>query len=151
MWQCVADLRNDKTDMITRLTHTFIYVLNLDSAIDFYTKKLGFKIHADLVVNGDRWVTLHLPEQPGMEILLVVVVEGMIFKANQVKQMTQLISAQTLSYGVFECADVRAFYEEKKMLGVEFCIDPYHNPELDVFEAAFFDDSGNWFRVTEPR
>ena len=30
--------------MITRLTHTFIYVLNLDRAIDFYTKKLGLKI-----------------------------------------------------------------------------------------------------------
>lgn len=137
--------------MITRLSHTFIYVLNLDSAISFYTRKLGFKIHADLIVNGDRWVTLHLPEQPELEILLVVVEEGMIFKANQVKEMSKLIKAQTLSFGVFECKDVRAFYEEKKLLGVEFCIEPYHNAELDVFEAAFFDDSGNWFRVTERR
>lgn len=137
--------------MITRITHTFIYVLDLESAIDFYTSKLGFTLHADLVVNGDRWVTLHLTEQPELEILLVVVEEGMIFKINQVKQMTRLIKEQTLSFGVFGCKDVRAFYEEMRLKGVEFCIEPYYNKELDVFEAAFFDDSGNWFRITEPR
>lgn len=135
--------------MITRLTHSFVYVLDLNRAVDFYTNKLGLSIHVDTIVNGDRWVTLNAAEQPGLEILLVVVEEGMIFKNNQVKQMHSLITGNTLSYGVFECPDVRAAYEEMKMKGVEFCIEPYHNPELDVFEAAFFDDSGNWFRLTE--
>lgn len=137
--------------MITRLTHSFIYVLDLDRAIDFYTNKLGLKIRVDLVVNGDRWVTLALPEQPGLEILLIVVEEGMIFKSNQVKQMQQLIGQQTFSFGVFECERLLATYEEWKAKGVTFCIDPYQNPELDEYEAAFFDDSGNWFRLTEKK
>lgn len=135
--------------MITRLTHTFIYVLDLDSAIDFYTTKLGLKIHTDIIVNGDRWVTLCLPEQENLEILLIVVEEGMIFKSNQVKRMQQLVDSKTLSFGVFECQNLPAMYEELKVKGVEFFITPYQNPELDKYEAAFFDDSGNWFRLTE--
>jgi len=135
--------------MITRLTHNFIYVLKLDSAIDFYTHKLGLSIHKDIIVNGERWVTLELPEQPGLELLLVVVEESMIFKSNQVKQMQSLISEQTLSFGVFECKDLLATYDDLKSKGVNFCIDPYQNSELDKFEAVFFDDSGNWFRLTQ--
>jgi catechol 2,3-dioxygenase-like lactoylglutathione lyase family enzyme len=135
--------------MITRLTHSFIYVLQLDRAIDFYTQKLGLKIHTDIIVNGERWVTLITPEQKALEILLVVVEEGMIFKSNQVKQMQQLVKEQTLSFGVFECVNLLAMYEELKAKGVEFCIEPYQNGELNEYEAAFFDDSGNWFRLTE--
>jgi catechol 2,3-dioxygenase-like lactoylglutathione lyase family enzyme len=137
--------------MITRLTHSFIYVLDLDRAIDFYTNKLGLKIHTDIVVNSDRWVTLSLPEQNNLELLLIVVDEGMIFKSNQVKQMQQLMQQQTLSFGVFECQNLLAMYEELKAKDVEFCIEPYQNSELDEYEAAFFDDSGNWFRLTEKK
>ena len=137
--------------MITKLTHSFIYVLKLDSAINFYTYTLGLKIHTDIVVNGERWVTLALPEQPELELLLVVVDEGMIFKSNQVKQMQLLIKEQTLSFGVFECQNLLATYEELKMKGVTFCIEPYRNSELDEYEAAFFDDSGNWFRLTQKK
>lgn len=131
------------------MTHCFIYVLNLDSAINFYTTKLGLKIKQDITVNGERWVTLTATQQSELEILLVVVGEGMIFKSNQVKQMQNLIAEQTLSFGVFECDNLLTTYEEWLAKGVEFCIDPYKNPELDKYEAAFFDDSGNWFRITE--
>jgi len=135
--------------MITGLTHTFIYVLDLDRAVEFYTNKLDLTIHTDVTVNGERWVTLNTADQPLLQILLVVVDEGMIFKTNQVKKMQQLIQENTLSFGVFECTNLLATYEELKAKGVEFCIEPYQNPELNKYEAAFFDDSGNWFRLTE--
>ncbi|HEY5825609.1 MAG TPA: VOC family protein, partial [Cyclobacteriaceae bacterium] len=67
--------------MITKLTHSFIYVLDLERAINFYTRKLGLTIHTDIIVNGDKWVTLCAPEQPDFQILLIVVEEGMIFKS----------------------------------------------------------------------
>lgn len=137
--------------MITRLTHSFIYVLNLERAIDFYTNKLGLNIHTDIIVNGDRWVTLSLPKQADFQILLVVAEENMIFKNNQVKLMQQLIQRQALSFGVFECQNLLAMYEELKAKGVEFFIEPYQNPELDEYEAVFLDDSGNWFRLTEKK
>jgi catechol 2,3-dioxygenase-like lactoylglutathione lyase family enzyme len=33
--------------MITKVTHWGIYVLDQDSAYDFYVNKLGFKVHTD--------------------------------------------------------------------------------------------------------
>ena len=33
--------------MITRLNHVSIFVLDQDSAYDFYVNKLGFKVHTD--------------------------------------------------------------------------------------------------------
>ena len=137
--------------MIKKLTHSFIYVLDLENAINFYTNKLGLTIHTNIIVNGDRWVTLNTPEQTDLQILLVVVDEGMIFKSNQIKQMQELIKKQTLSFGAFECVNLLTTYEELKAKGVEFCIEPYQNNELKEYEAAFFDDSGNWFRLTERR
>jgi catechol 2,3-dioxygenase-like lactoylglutathione lyase family enzyme len=39
--------------MIKKLTHSFIYVLDLESAINFYTNKLGLTIDTNIIVNGD--------------------------------------------------------------------------------------------------
>gem|GEM_PF-1973081 len=44
--------------MITKLTHVCVYVLNQQSAYDFYVNKLGFKVHTDAPMGpGNRWLT----------------------------------------------------------------------------------------------
>lgn len=137
--------------MITKMSHSLIYVLDLERAHAFYTGVLGFKIHTDAIVNGQRWITISPPEQTDFQILLVPVDEGMIFKTHQAKKMQQLVSEETLSFGVFECVNLLATYEELKTKGVRFCFEPYQNGDLDEYEAAFFDDSGNWFRLTQKK
>jgi catechol 2,3-dioxygenase-like lactoylglutathione lyase family enzyme len=77
--------------MITRLTHTFIYVLDLERAVDFYTKKLGFIPHTDILVLGERWVTVTPPLQTELQILLVPAQQSMIFETQQALWMQQLI------------------------------------------------------------
>jgi catechol 2,3-dioxygenase-like lactoylglutathione lyase family enzyme len=55
--------------MITKVTHMCVYVLNQDSAYDFYVNKLGFKVHTDAPMGpGARWLTVTPPEQPELEI-----------------------------------------------------------------------------------
>ena len=72
--------------MITKLTHTCVYVLNQDSAYEFYVNKLGFKVHTDAPMSpGNRWLTVTPPEQPGLEITLFLVIEGGIFTKETVK------------------------------------------------------------------
>ena len=66
--------------MITKLSHTSIYVLDQNSAHDFYVNKLGFKVHTDAPMGPDeRWLTLTAPEQGDMEITLMEVSEGRKF------------------------------------------------------------------------
>jgi catechol 2,3-dioxygenase-like lactoylglutathione lyase family enzyme len=132
--------------MISKLSHASFYVLNQDSAYDFYVNKLGFKVHTDAPMGpGMRWLTVCPPDQPELEITLMQVVEGQMFSAESAKAMRDLIKNGTFGYGVFECKDVFATYEELKAKGVEFKKEP--TKEFYGIEALFKDDSGNWFSL----
>jgi catechol 2,3-dioxygenase-like lactoylglutathione lyase family enzyme len=134
--------------MITRLNHATIYVLDQDSAYDFYVNKLGFKVHTDAPMGpGNRWLTVTPPDQPDLEIVLMAVQEGMAFKGDTVKQMRELIKKGAFGFGVWGCKDLNATYEELKAKGVEFTKPP--TKEFYAYEALFKDDSGNWFSLTE--
>ena len=57
--------------MVTKLSHTSIYVNDQDKAYDFYVNKLGFKVNTDAKMeNGFRWLTVNPPEQPDLEVVL---------------------------------------------------------------------------------
>ncbi|MFI5161511.1 MAG: VOC family protein [Sphingobacteriales bacterium] len=132
--------------MITKLNHMSLFVLNQDSAYDFYVNKLGFKVHTDAPMGpGMRWLTVCPPEQPDLEISLMAIDEGMMFNKEAAKAMRDLVSKGTFGFGVFECNDLLATYEELKLKGVEFTKEP--TQEFYGFEALFKDDSGNWFSL----
>jgi catechol 2,3-dioxygenase-like lactoylglutathione lyase family enzyme len=135
--------------MIAKLTHVCVYVLNQDSAFDFYTNKLGFKVKIDVPMGpGARWLTVTPPEQPELEITLFpVAVSGHIFTEETVKAMKELIGRGTFGPGVFICKDIYATYEELKNKGVEFLKPP--TKEFYGTETVFKDDSGNWFSLQQ--
>jgi len=132
--------------MITRLNHVSIFVLNQDSAYDFYVNKLGFKVHTDAPMGpGARWLTVTPPEQPDLEIALMAISEGMMFTKESAGAMRNLVAGGTFGFGGFECNGLLATYEELKAKGVEFTKAP--TQEFYGFEALFKDDSGNWFSL----
>lgn len=132
--------------MISKLSHTSIFVLDQENARDFYVNKLGFKVHTDAEMGEDmRWLTVTPPEQPDLEITLVPVKEGMMFTKESAKQMRNLVRSGTFGFAVFECKDIYATYEELKAKGVEFKKPP--TEEFYGTEALFKDDSGNWFSL----
>src|SRR6266496_3484974 len=104
--------------MILKMTHVTVYVLNQESAYDFYTNKLGFKVKIDVPMGKDaRWLTVTPPEQPELEITLFPIIIGAMFNEETVKSMTELISTGKLGPGVFTCKDIYATYEELKSKG----------------------------------
>lgn len=132
--------------MITKLSHLTIYVLNQDSALDFYTNKLGFKVVTDVPMGPDsRWLTVSPPEQPDIEMVLFPIIIGKMFPKETANTITELIKKGTFGCGVFECNDIYATYEELKAKGVEFMKAP--KEEFYGTEALFKDDSGNWFSL----
>ena len=64
--------------MITRLSHTSVFVLDQDSAKAFYIEKLGFEERFDIVMGEDfegagagfRWLTVGPRDQPDLQIIL---------------------------------------------------------------------------------
>lgn len=136
--------------MITKLNHVSVFVLNQDSAFEFYVNKLGFKVHTDAPMGpGMRWLTVCPPEQLDLEISLMSIAEGMMFTKESAEQMRDLVSKGTFGFGVFECNDLLATYEELKAKGVEFKKPP--TKEFYGFEALLKDDSGNWFSLGQKK
>ena len=132
--------------MITKLNHVSVFVLDQDSAYDFYVNKLGFTVHTDASMGpGKRWLKVTPPEQPDVEISLMAIDEGMMFKGEAAKTMRELVANGTFGFGVFECNDLNATYEELSAKGVKFTKPP--TKEFYGYEALFKDDSGNWFSL----
>jgi catechol 2,3-dioxygenase-like lactoylglutathione lyase family enzyme len=133
--------------MITKMTHVNIYVLNQESALDFYTNKFGLKIITDVPMSKDtRWLTVGTPEQPGFEINLTPITEE-LFSKETAEALRELVKKGTFGVGIFTCNDIFATYEELKAKGVEFTKPP--KKEFYGTEALFKDDSGNWFSLAQ--
>jgi catechol 2,3-dioxygenase-like lactoylglutathione lyase family enzyme len=136
--------------MITKLNHVSIFVLDQDRAHDFYVNKLGFAVNTDASMGpGKRWLTVNPPEQPELEISLMAVDAGMMFNETSAAAMSELVRSGTFGFGVFECNDLNATYEELSAKGVEFKKPP--TTEFYGYEAVFKDDSGNWFSLGEKK
>lgn len=55
--------------MITKITHITLFVHDQNDALNFY-KKLGFQVHTDAQFGETRWLTVNLPEQKDVELVL---------------------------------------------------------------------------------
>lgn len=134
--------------MITRLSHASIYVLDQERAADFYVNKLGFEQRMKIPIGGDAfWITVSPKNQPELEITLMPILKGEMFDAAAADQLAELVKKGTFGFGVFECKDIYATYQELSEKGVEFTKKP--TQEFYGIEAMFKDDSGNWFSLTQ--
>ncbi len=134
--------------MIKSLSHVAIFVLDQDSAKEFYVDKLGFKVNTDASYGeGARWLTVSPPDQPNLEISLMKVQAGQMFDEESAEMMRKLVKGGKLGAGVFETDDCRKTFEELKAKGVQFKSEP--EDQFYGVEAIMVDDSGNWFSLTE--
>jgi len=56
--------------MYTGINISHIFVLDQDTALDFYVNKLGMVVNQDLDLGFMRWLTVSVPGQPEREVLL---------------------------------------------------------------------------------
>lgn len=136
--------------MITKLSHTTIYVLNYDQALEFYTHKLGFEVRNDIKMDdGFRWLTVGPKSQPDLELVLYEPKAMGSLDEDSVKHLRALLEKGVIGGGVFATDDCQKTYEELKRKGVEFLQAPKDNPY--GIEAIFKDTTGNWFSLTQPK
>src|SRR3954447_2020900 len=132
--------------MITRLSHTTIYVEDQDRAKAFYTEVLGLEVRSDESLDGVRWLTVGPAGQPDVSILLAVRAPPM-FSPEDAAVVRGLIAKGALGGGVFATDDCRGTAAALREQGVAFLQEPTDRPY--GVEAVFRDDSGNWFSLTE--
>lgn len=129
--------------MITKLSHSSIYVLDQQSARDFYVNQLGFAEKMNVPMGeGVFWITVAPKNQSDFEITLMPMPEG-----EMGEKLAELVKSGTFGFGVFECEDIYATFQELKEKGVSFTKEP--TQEFYGIEAMLKDDSGNWFSLVQ--
>ena len=135
--------------MLKAITHTQIWVLDQDEALDFYVGKLGFEVRDDVDLGFMRWLTINLPGEPEREILLEVPKAGPYLDEETAQQIRDLLSKGAVGVAmIVRTDDCRATYEELRAKGVEFTEEPVER--FYGTDCAFRDPFGNHIRMTEP-
>jgi predicted enzyme related to lactoylglutathione lyase len=135
--------------MITGLGVATVWVLDQDSAKDFFVTKLGLELRRDMTLGegGMRWVTVGAKDQPELQLTLMVPGPP-AHDPESTAQLRALVSKGVLGAGAFTTDDCHATYRELSGRGVQFIQEPQDRPY--GIEAIFRDDSGNWFSLTQP-
>jgi catechol 2,3-dioxygenase-like lactoylglutathione lyase family enzyme len=91
--------------MIMGMSFVSVWVLNQDSAKDFYTKKLGCELTTDFTLdNGMRWLTVRPQGSTGQELLLMDPAHSML-DGPTAEQVRALVAKGALSPGVMATSD----------------------------------------------
>ena len=134
--------------MITNISLTTVYCLDQDKARDFYVDVLGFEARTDATAGEDfRWVTVVHPNQPELEVTLMLPGPPLDPKAADfVRRQLEKGQMGGLGLAVDDCHKT---YEELTEKGVEFLQEPADRPY--GVEAVMRDNSGNWLVLVEPK
>ena len=140
--------------MISRMSHTSVFVLDQDSAKAFYTETLGLEERFDIVIGdefegeggGFRWLTVGPKEQPDLQIILSSCDMGRSPEAAA--QLRALVASGAMGVGVMQTEDCNTTYKELLAKGVTFLSEPAERPY--GIEATLRDDSGNMMSLVQP-
>ena len=131
--------------MIKNISHSSVYVLDQDEALDFYVQKLGLEVKTDADLGFMRWLTVNVPGDPDREILLEKPGPPAMDEAAA-DQVRDLLTKGALGLGfILQTDDCQQTYEELKTKGVEFTQEPVER--FYGTDCALRDPFGNHIRI----
>jgi catechol 2,3-dioxygenase-like lactoylglutathione lyase family enzyme len=134
--------------MIQNISLVTVYCLDQDKARDFYVEHLGFAARVDVTLGeGYRWVTIAHPNQPELEVTLMVPGPPLSPEAADFIR-GQLEAGQMGGLGL-RVDDCKQTYAELSAKGVTFLQEPADRPY--GVEAVMRDNTGNWLVLVEPK
>ncbi len=135
--------------MLNAITHSQIFVLDQDEALDFYVGKLGLEVNADVDMGFMRWLTVSVPGHPDRQILLTTP-GGPSMSEETARQVRELVTkGATGGWLIFSTDDCRKTYETLRAKGVEFTEEPTERPY--GIDCGLRDPFGNSLRFTQPK
>ena len=135
-----------------KLANAQLWVHDQNEALDFYTKKLGMEVRADVTLaemGNFRWLTVGPANQPDIAITLMAIPGPPVMDTETADQVKSLMAKGFAGTIFLTTDDVHADYEQLKSRGVEFSEQPEERPY--GIDSGFHDPSGNSFRLTQVR
>jgi catechol 2,3-dioxygenase-like lactoylglutathione lyase family enzyme len=125
-----------------------IYVRDQEEALEFYVGKLGFQVHTDAGNGGYRWLTVHHPDQPDLQLGLFRPQPPTVDHATAAT-VDEVVAKGAMPPLVMVVGDCRAAHDRFRAAGVEFTQDPV--ARFGSVDASFRDPSGNGWKLIEAR
>ena len=132
--------------MLTKISHSGIFVLDQDAALDFYVNKLGLEVKADVPLGFMRWLTVGVPGEDREILLELPGPPSMDERAGG--QVRDLLTrgATGLAIG-FRTDDCRKTHAELVAKGVDITDEP---TERDYgIDMGIRDPFGNQIRIVQ--
>jgi catechol 2,3-dioxygenase-like lactoylglutathione lyase family enzyme len=125
-----------------RIYVTSVFVDDQSKALDFYTRKLGFKLKHDVPLGKYRWLTVVSPENhEGTELLLEP------DEHPAVAPYRTALVEDGIPVTSFRVDDIDAEYERLRSLGVSFTREPV---DAGPVRMAVLDDTcGNLIQLVQ--
>lgn len=131
------------------ITNAHIWVLDHQKALDFYVGKLGLEVKADFTKDGFRWLTVGIPGEQGVEMVLDVPGPP-VMDAKTGEQLRELVTKGAMGVVmVLRTDDCFGTYERLREKGVEFTM-----PATDHgygIDCGLRDPFGNQIRILQPK
>jgi catechol 2,3-dioxygenase-like lactoylglutathione lyase family enzyme len=135
-----------------KIANAQLWVHDQDEALEFYTKKLGMEVRADVTVpelGNFRWLTVAPPGQEEVSIVLMAIPGPPVMDPDTAEQVRTLMAKGFAGAVFLTTDDIHASYDELRGRGVEFTEEPEERPY--GIDSGFRDPSGNSFRLTQVR
>ncbi len=135
-----------------RIATAHLWVHDQDEALDFYTRKVGMEVRADVTVPelGDfRWLTVGPVGQTDVAIALMAIPGPPVMDDATRRQVAELMGKGVAGTVFLTTDDCRGDYEALSARGVEFVEPPEERPY--GIDSGFRDPSGNHLRLTQVR
>jgi predicted enzyme related to lactoylglutathione lyase len=135
--------------MFNAITHSQIYVLDQDEALDFYVGKLGLEVNTDVDLGPMRWLTVSVPGHPERQVLLERPGPPAMSEETAERVRELVAKGATGGWLILTTDDCRGTYETLLGKGVEFTEEPTERPY--GIDCGLRDPFGNRIRFTQPR
>ena len=127
-----------------------LWVHDQDAALEFYTRRLGMEVRADVTMaemGGFRWLAVGPVGQPDVAITLMAIPGAPVMDTETADQVRGLMAKGFAGTIFFTTDDVHTTYKELRDRGVEFVEEPTEQPY--GIETSFRDPSGNHIRLAQ--
>jgi catechol 2,3-dioxygenase-like lactoylglutathione lyase family enzyme len=132
--------------MAIGLQYCHITVNDPDQSLGFYRDALGLELRNDVASGGFRWLTLGIPDQPGLEIVISEPHAGRSQADGDALQ--ELLTKGVLPNIVFRVDDLDATFDRVRASGAEVLQEPM-DQHWGPRDCAFRDPSGNMVRISQ--
>ncbi|WP_448331500.1 VOC family protein [Streptomyces sp. DSM 41534] len=131
-----------------KIANAQFWVHDQNEALDFYTKKLGWEVRADVTMEAwnFRWLCVAPPGGGPALVLMPVPGQPMLDETSST-QLSELVAKGAGGTLFLETDDCHASYNELSARGVEFNDPPTAQPY--GIDTSFRDPSGNNIRLTQ--